>query len=99
METLRHMARRTNKVGVKRVEKFWLSFLDTVRTFGRSYEIGTMALYMLRSLRLTTDVDLAPTALARGKLPFLPHRIGGAGAVGRIFARYEKRCQREGVAP
>ena len=49
METLRHMARRKNVVSVRRMEKFWFSFLDTVRAFGRSYEIGTMALYMLRS--------------------------------------------------
>jgi heterodisulfide reductase subunit C len=102
METLRHMARRTNKVGVKRVEKFWLSFLDTVRAFGRSYEIGTMALYMLRSLRFWTDVDLAPKALMKQKLGLKPHVIPSkesVEAVGRIFKRYQERAKREGVRP
>ena len=59
METLRHMARKEGRVAVPKVEKFWFSFLDTVRTFGRTHEIGTMALYMMRSLRVFTDVDLA----------------------------------------
>ncbi len=101
METLRHMAREEGHVTVPRVEKFWFSFLDTVRAFGRSYEIGTMALYMLRSLRLTTDLDLAPTALKRHKLPFLPHiaHHQGAQAACRIFERYRKRAKAKGVRP
>ena len=101
METLRHMARREGRITVPKVEKFWWSFLNTVRAFGRTYEIGTMVLYMLRSLRLTTDVDLAPAALKRGKLGFMPHSIPGegAGAVTRIFDRYQERAKREGVRP
>ena len=101
METLRHMARRENRVNVPVMNKFWLSFLNTVRAFGRSFEIGTMVLYMLRSLRLTTDVDLAPGALSKGKLGFKPHVVpeGGAKAVARIFKRYEERAKREGVRP
>lgn len=101
METLRHMARQEGRVAVPRVEKFWLSFLDTVRAFGRTYEIGTMALYMLRSMRLTTDLDLAPAALRRHKLPFIPHTAPdhGAAATGRIMERYRKRAKKEGVRP
>lgn len=101
METLRHMARRENRINVPVMNKFWLSFLNTVRAFGRSFEIGTMVLYMLRSMRLTTDVDLAPGALSKGKLGFKPHVVpdGGAKAVARIFKRYEERAKREGVRP
>lgn len=101
METLRHMARSTNKVSVRKMEKFWFSFLDTVKAFGRSFEIGTMVLYMIRSMRLYTDVDLAPMALLKQKLGFKPHVTpnGGAEAVGRIFKRYRERARREGVRP
>lgn len=100
METLRHMARKEGRVTVPKVEKFWFSFLNTVRAFGRSYEIGTMVLYMMRSLRVYTDVDLAPTALAKGKLGLLPHLTpGGAEPVERIFRRYKERARREGVRP
>lgn len=99
METLRHMALKEGHVTVPRVEKFWLSFLDTVRAFGRTYEIGTMALYMLRSLRLTTDVDLAPMALSKGKLSLMPATESkeAAAACGRIMARYRERAKREGA--
>ena len=102
METLRHMARRKNVVSVRRMEKFWFSFLDTVRAFGRSYEIGTMALYMLRSLRLYTDLDLAPMALMKNKLSIKPHVIpnkAAAESVARIFKRYKERAKKEGVRP
>ena len=98
METLRHMARREGRIGVKTVNKFWTSFLDTVRLFGRSYEIGVMALYMMRSLRIFTDLDLAPGAIIKEKLGFKPHVAprGGAEAVGRIMKRYQERAAREG---
>lgn len=101
METLRHMARHEGIVSVPRVEKFWMSFMDTVRAFGRTYEMGVMSLYMLRSLRLNTDLDLAPSALRLHKLPFLPRlgRDGGTQAVGRIVGRYRERMKREGARP
>ena len=99
METLRHMARKEGIVTVPKVDKFWTSFLATVRKYGRTYEIGTMVLYMLRSMRVFTDVDLAPAALAKGKLGFKPHKTPeeGAEAVGRIFKRYQERANRQGV--
>ena len=100
MEALRHMARKEGRVAVPRVEKFWLSFLETVRAFGRTYEIGTMALYMMRSLKVFTDLDLAPVALRKRKLGFVPHVMpGGADAVARILRRYEKRAGKKGVRP
>ena len=100
METLRHMARQEGRVTVPKVEKFWWSFLDTVRAFGRTYEIGTMALYMMRSMRVFTDLDLAPEALKKGKLGFKPHVLPhGAAPVARIFKRYKERANREGVRP
>ena len=94
METLRHMAREQGHVTVPRMEKFWMSFLDNVRAFGRAYEIGTMALYMMRSLKVMTDLDLAPAALKLRKLPFTPH--AATAATGRVIERYIKRAEKEG---
>lgn len=92
METLRHTAREEGYVAVPAMDKFWLSFMDTVRAFGRVYEVGTMSLYMLRSLKMNTDLDLAAPALSRRKLPFIPPLSReGAGAVGRIISRYRER--------
>ncbi|MBQ9536701.1 MAG: 4Fe-4S dicluster domain-containing protein [Desulfovibrionaceae bacterium] len=91
METLRHMARDEHKVSVSAVDKFFKSFLTTVRFLGRSYEIGTMVLFMLRSGHLTTDVDLAPQALLKQKLSILPHKTPpNVKATARIFERFLK---------
>ena len=55
---------------------------------------------MMRSLRVFTDVDLAPEALKKGKLGLKPHVLpNGAGPVTRIFKRYKERAKREGVRP
>lgn len=98
MEVLRHMARREGYVTVPKVNKFWQSFLDTVRLCGRTYELGVMVLYMVRSGRVFTDVDLAPQALLKRKLGILPHGIGTPGsveAVGRIMQRYKERAAKQ----
>jgi len=99
METLRHMARREGYAKAPAINKFWLSFLETVRNFGRSYELGVMALYKMRSGHLFGDLDIAYPALSRGKLGLLPHVIKENKEVGRIFARYKARCKQEGVKP
>lgn len=91
METLRHMARREGMVQDRPIESFWKAFLDTVRTTGRSFELGVMADYMLRTGRGWGNMDIAPTALLKRKLPFLPHFIDGHEEVGRIFKRYAQR--------
>lgn len=98
METLRHMAREEGLVAVPRMEKFWQSFLDMVRAFGRVYEIGTMGLYMMRAMKPGTDLDLAPDALKLHKLPFLPKMAPAqaSAAVARIMGRYAERAKREG---
>lgn len=90
MDTLRHMAWEEGKVTEKRMTKFWDSFLKSVRIFGRTWELGLMGLYMTRSGRLWTDVDLLPRVLPKRKMPFLPHRIKGASHVARIFKRFEE---------
>ncbi len=91
METLRHMARAEGLVQDRPIESFWKAFLDTVRLTGRSFELGVMADYMLRTGRGWGNMDIAPTALAKRKLPFLPHRIQGRDEVARIFQRYAEQ--------
>lgn len=98
METLRDMAREEGYVSVPKINQFQLSFLNTVRQFGRSYEVGTMALYMLRSLRFWTDLDLVPDALKKKKLSVKPHTMSpeGTAAVQRIMERFQAKAQQKG---
>jgi len=95
MDALRHMAAREGYVRDRGVNAFWQSFLMTVRHFGRTYELGVMAAFMARTGRIFTDCDLAPKALAKGKLPFTPH-IAGKQHVAKIFQRFEEYRNRQG---
>jgi heterodisulfide reductase subunit C len=87
MDTVRHIARREGKKKYV-MNAFWDSFLQTVRYTGRTYELGVMAMYMLRTGRVWTDVELAPGMLRKQKLPFKPHCIQGKDAIARIFQRF-----------
>ena len=58
-----------------------------VKHNGRTYEIGLVAEYKMRTMRLMQDVDIAPTMMAKGKLNIVPERLKDNGdKVGRIFA-------------
>ena len=94
METLRNMARREGWVQDRPIETFWKSFLDTVKYTGRSYELGVMAGFMARTLRGWGNVEIAPTALMKNKMPFIPSVIHGREEVARIFQRYADKEDR-----
>ena len=93
MDTVRHIARREGKKKYV-MNAFWDSFLKTVRYCGRTYELGVMAMFMARTGRVWTDLDLAPGMLTKRKLPFVPHVIQGKAAVGRIFERFNEMERR-----
>lgn len=95
MDVLRHMAWKEGKTNYA-MASFWQSFLTTVRHFGRTYELGVMAMFMARTGRFFTDVDLAPRILPKQKLPFKPHTIVGKDAVARIFKRFDEQRSAEG---
>jgi heterodisulfide reductase subunit C len=90
MDVCRHMAREAGYVTERKVKVFGDAFLNSVKLFGRTYEMGLMAEYMLRSGRIFTDLELTPSVLMRGKLPFTPHPIQGRKQVARIFERFRK---------
>jgi heterodisulfide reductase subunit C len=71
------------------IAAFHRSFLDQVRLTGRMFELGLMIEYKLRSGSLLADMTAAPGTVARGKLSFVPHAIGGVEEVRRIFERCE----------
>ncbi|MDR2488985.1 MAG: 4Fe-4S dicluster domain-containing protein [Desulfovibrio sp.] len=93
VEACRHMACRAGKDGVYAVKTFWDAFVLSVNQHGRAHEAGLLAMYMFRTGRFWTDVDLAPKMLPKGKIAILPHRIQGRREVAEIFRRF-----REGAA-
>lgn len=91
MDVCRHMAREADvKVQERPVKVFVDAFLNSIERYGRSFELGLMVEYMLKSGRLFSNVDLAPVVLRRNKLPFKAHPIQGKDQVARIFERFRK---------
>ncbi len=91
MDVLRNMAQRENLVSEKAVKVFWDSFLQSVEKHGRVFEIGLMVSYISKTGRMFTDMDLAPTALRKGKLSMKAHNIEGISEIRDIFERYREQ--------
>jgi heterodisulfide reductase subunit C len=72
---------------------FHRSFLDQIRLTGRSFELGLVAEYKLRTGALLQDVTTVPGLIARGKLGFVPHPIEGVTEVRRIFEACEEAAR------
>lgn len=70
-------------------QQFHKSFLSQIKRFGKTYELGMVAEYKLRTGHLMQDVDIAPAMLAKRKLGFIPHTIADTKVMKRIFERAE----------
>jgi heterodisulfide reductase subunit C len=90
-DTLRMMSREAEATFSKTtVPVFNDIFLRSIRRRGRVYELGLMAAYKFRTMRLLEDVDKAPTMLIKRKLKLLPKNVPGRADRKRIFARAKK---------
>lgn len=68
---------------------FSKTFVDNIRRYGRSFEVGLVARYYLRHYPLRLP-GLAPMGLGmvtRGRMGFIPHRIRGATGLRAILAK------------
>ena len=90
MDALRMMAIDRKAAVEPRGAKFNQSFLDSVRRWGRVYELGMLLGYKIRSGDLLADVGKFPRMVAKGKIAFLPKICRGAGRVQRVFKRAEE---------
>lgn len=88
MATLRTMALEAGCAADKNTKKFADEFLRSVALFGRVFETGLVAAYKVRSGSVLADMDLVPQLLKRGKLGFMPHRIGGRRDVATLVKRF-----------
>ena len=74
----------------KRIPIFHRSFLDSVKHWGRTYELGMIGGYKLRSGDLFGDMKLGMAMFLRGKLRLLPRSIGGKAEVREMFCKTRK---------
>ncbi|MBU0943412.1 MAG: 4Fe-4S dicluster domain-containing protein [Proteobacteria bacterium] len=90
MDVLRHMARREGHGGTGRVKTFWDSFLSSVKSNGRVFEVGLLVNYISHTGRFWTDIGLGPKVLPKGKIHFKPTEMQGKKEVAKIFMRFKE---------
>lgn len=69
----------------RNILRFHRSFLDQVHYTGRSFEVGLVLDYKLRSKRLFDDLTQAPRMFLKGKLRLLPEFIKQRKEMLRLF--------------
>ena len=62
-------------------------FLNTVKTFGRAYDLQMIALFKIGTGNIVSDTDKFPTMLKKGKMALLPPSGADKSKVRRIFNR------------
>jgi heterodisulfide reductase subunit C2 len=87
MDVLRSESIRSKKIHprARDIVAFHTSFLNTIKRFGRLWEVGLIAEYKLRTWHLWQDVLVAPSMLLKGKLSLLPERVKGKKETRRIM--------------
>ena len=93
MDFLREKSLREGKTNprAKQIIAFHKSFLNSIKTTGRLYEIGLLIDYKVRTLKVMQDMSLAPKMFVRGKLNILPELIKGRSGVSSIFSKSNKK--------
>lgn len=72
------------------IAKFYNIGLNNIRTFGRMYELGVIAMLKLQAGHLTRDVGMGIKMLGKGKLELLPV-FQNTAAAKRVFDRVKER--------
>jgi heterodisulfide reductase subunit C len=79
-----------NKHAKRNILPFHRAFLDMIRFTGRSYEVGLVADYKLRTKHFLQDLMLVPKMLSHGKLPLIPECIKNRKMIRNIFKKTQE---------
>ena len=92
MDYLRHKALESGVVNPasEPILKFHKAFRDMIRGFGRSYELGLVADYKVRSKRFFQDLTLVPGMLTSGKLALFPEKAKSSARLIKVFKKTTK---------
>ncbi len=88
METIRISAKKEGiEPPVKEVPAFTKAFLAPIKWGGKSFELGMMIGYKIKTMTPFTDVELSPVMLKNNKLPFFPGKVKNTERIKKIFER------------
>lgn len=96
MDYARQSARASNaEIREKAIVRFNDVFLLLIKLGGKLYEVGLVGGYNTLSMNPIKDIDVVPSMLAKGKLNFIPHRIGNFGEFEKMVKKCEKYAREE----
>jgi heterodisulfide reductase subunit C len=88
MDALRVLSLQKKHLGRReRVHVFNKSFLNTVKMFGRTYDLGMMAAYKVGTSTYMQDTDKFPMMLGKRKIALLPSLKADRKYIKRIFSK------------
>lgn len=88
MDALRVISVRKKSSGVKeKVHLFNKSFLNTVKLFGRTYDLGMIAVYKAGTSTYMQDTNKFPMMLRKRKIALFPSFRGDKKYIKRIFKK------------
>jgi heterodisulfide reductase subunit C2 len=88
MDALRQMGLKEGVPAAEpKVPQFHAAFLNSIKMFGRVFELGMTGEYKMRSKDFMSDIGLGMGMFKRGKLNLLPHVIKGRKEVKAMFGR------------
>ncbi|UCH13301.1 MAG: 4Fe-4S dicluster domain-containing protein [Bacteroidales bacterium] len=91
MDALRIMdAKKTIPARTSKVNKFNNAFLSTVKMFGRTYDIGMIAAYKIKTFNLLQDTDKFPAMIRKRKIALFPNFGADKKYIRRIFKKTSK---------
>ncbi len=101
MDTLRKISLEESfEPKEKSVYNFNVKFLDSIRRFGRIFELGFMMDFYRKNppkLRgLKENIDLGLGMLKKGKLSFKPHTIRDLTTIKRVFEKSRRFLEKDG---
>lgn len=76
---------------VDKVNRLNKAFLKTVKMFGRTYDIGMIAAYKLKTRDLLQDTDKFPAMLGKRKIALFPNFGADKKYVKRIFKKLKTK--------
>jgi heterodisulfide reductase subunit C len=91
MDSLKALARERGAAVPKgNMPLFNRLFLDKVKKHGRSYDLGMIVNYKLKTRKLSQDAEKLPAMLRKHKIAILPPSGGDKGRAKRIFGAAQK---------
>jgi heterodisulfide reductase subunit C2 len=88
MDALRKLAiEKKATIPEGNVPLFNKAFLKTVNIFGRTYDLGLMALYKIGTSSYMQDTDKLPVIFKKKKIAFLPSWSANRKTIQRIFKK------------